>query len=94
MKHVFVQLRVSLVAADIVITKRNQLSALYCIIDRLGFYLVDASFNTNLDSKQAMVRVDPVGIIDLQKRIKTAKEKYREAIQYSSCEVAAWDTHS
>lgn len=41
-----------------------------------------------------MVRVDFGGIIDLQNRVKTAKEKYREAIQYSRCEVAAWDTHS
>jgi hypothetical protein len=41
-----------------------------------------------------MARVDPVGVLDLKKRIKIAKEKHREAVQYSSCEIAAWDTHS
>jgi len=41
-----------------------------------------------------MARVDLAGIIDLQKRIKTAKEKHGKAIQYSSCEIAAWDIHS
>jgi len=41
-----------------------------------------------------MGRVDPLGVLDLKKRTKIAKGKHREAIQYSSCEIAAWDTHS
>lgn len=36
-----------------------------------------------------MPRANPVGIIDLQKSIKTVKEKYRQAIQCWNCEIAA-----
>jgi hypothetical protein len=38
--------------------------------------------------------VGPVGVLNLKKRTKIAKEKQREAIQYSSCEIAAGNTHS